>query len=127
VKSGRQRRIEIQNKRANARDKAKAATRETVLASLAMVNSTLLKPTNSYGIPDFVQRGYYLDRPFTCKDCGKAEIWRAKQQKWWYETAQGDVWTVAVRCRLCRRRERERITRARAVSVAGLKNKVSKL
>ena len=120
MKSGRQRRIEIQNRRAKARDKAKAATRETVLASLAMVNSTLLKPTNSYGIPDFVQRGYYLDRPFTCKDCGKAEIWRAKQQKWWYETAQGDVWTVAVRCRLCRRRERERITKARAVSVAGL-------
>lgn len=88
------------------------------------MNTALLRPTNSYGIPDFVQRGWYVDRPFRCKDCGKAEIWTSTQQKWWYEQAKGDVWTVAVRCRPCRRRERERVEAARKAREAGLARKV---
>ena len=88
-----------------------------------LVNPMLLCPTNSYGIPDFVERGFYVDRPFVCKDCGKAEIWTATQQKWWYETAKGDVWTVAVRCRACRRLERQRKSEARRVHLEGLARK----
>ncbi|WLD14561.1 zinc-ribbon domain containing protein [Planctellipticum variicoloris] len=57
-----------------------------------------------------VERGYYLDQPFTCVDCGKDEVWTATQQKWWYEVAKGDVFTTARRCRICRRRDRERRT-----------------
>jgi hypothetical protein len=78
-----------------------------------------LKPDNSYSTPDYVLRGYYLDVPFSCKDCGKAEVWRDTQQKWWYETAKGGVWTTATRCRACRRRERERVAEARRVSLEG--------
>ena len=80
----------------------------------AKVNAALLRPDGSYGFPDYVERGYYLDKLFTCKDCGKQEVWTATQQKWWYETAKGGVWTMATRCRLCRRRERERRERSAA-------------
>ena len=124
MKSGRQRRAEIDLKRARAREKAEARAREAARKSQVLVNPTLLRPTNSYSIPDFVQRGYYLDRPFSCKDCGKPETWTSTQQKWWYESAKGDVWTVAVRCRACRRRERERVAAARAASLPGLMRKV---
>jgi hypothetical protein len=61
----------------------------------------------TFDMPDFVERGFYVDAPFTCKDCGKAEVWTATQQKWWYEVARGDIATRAVRCRPCRRRHRE--------------------
>ena len=44
----------------------------------------------------------YEDKPFKCKRCGKEETWTAKQQKWWYEEAKGDLETTAVLCRSCR-------------------------
>ena len=38
-----------------------------------------LSHINTYGsLPDF-----YLDRPFTCRKCGKREIWKAQDQKWY--------------------------------------------
>jgi len=53
---------------------------------------------NTYGsLPD-----YYIDLPFTCRDCGKEEIWRAEDQKWYYEEAKGHIDATAVRCRSCR-------------------------
>ena len=53
---------------------------------------------NTYGaVPDF-----YIDRPFVCRDCGKEEIWRARDQKWYYEEAKGHIDAVAVRCHACR-------------------------
>ena len=120
MKSGRQRRAEIDLKRAESREKVASRSRQEALRNNVMVNPALLRPTNSYSIPDFVERGYYVDRSFRCKDCGKAEVWSPTQQKWWYESAKGDVWTTAVRCRPCRRRERERVAAARVVSTAGL-------
>lgn len=120
MKSGRQRRSEIRLKRAKVRAKAEARALAQVRAAGILVNTAALRPTNSYDTPDFVARGYYLDRPFTCKDCGKRETWTASQQKWWYETAKGDVWKVAIRCRPCRRRERERKAAARKVHLEGL-------
>jgi hypothetical protein len=114
---------------------AAAAARERVLkaerlqarrlAGRVTVNTANLRPTNSYGAPDFVTRGYYVDFPFTCKDCGKAEVWSPTQQRWWYEVAKGDVWTVATRCRPCRRRERERRTAVRGLAEAGMEKKRS--
>ena len=47
---------------------------------------------------------HYLDRPFTCRDCGAKEIWTAEQQKWYYEIARGSLHAKAVRCRACRDR-----------------------
>lgn len=123
MKSNKQRRQEIKAQRALRAAKqvhainARPVDRPT---GAVLVTPALLRSTNSYGIPDFVQRGYYLDRPFRCKDCAKEEVWTAAQQHWWYEIAQGDVWTTAVRCRACRQRERVRKDEARRGHQEGL-------
>ncbi len=88
-----------------------------------LVNPANLGPNNSYGVPEFVQRGYYVDIPFHCKSCGIAQVWTERQQKWWYESAKGDVWAVAVMCRPCRRRERARRAEARETHLSGLSAK----
>ena len=85
-----------------------------------LVNPANLRPSNSYGTPDFVRRGHYLDKPFNCKACGAPQVWSETQQKWWYESAKGDAWTVAVLCRPCRQRERARKAAAREVHLSGL-------
>lgn len=85
-----------------------------------LVNVANLGPNRSYGTPEFVARGYYVDMPFNCKACGIAQVWTEAQQKWWYESAKGDVWTVAVMCRPCRRRERARRAEARDIHLSGL-------
>jgi hypothetical protein len=120
MKKGRERSAEAAKKRTDARARKETAKRAEELRRRVLVNVMLLRPTNSYGIPDFVERGYYVDRPFVCKDCGKSEVWTATQQKWWYETAKGDVWTIAVRCRPCRRREQARKAEARRVHFKGV-------
>ena len=84
------------------------------------MNEALLAPCNNYGVPGFVRRGYYMDLPFRCVDCGKEEIWTGSQQKWWYEVAKGFVYSTAVRCRSCRRKQRERRAQARRVHLAGV-------
>lgn len=137
MKSGRQRREEIKQRRAGKKAAIKAAERKARameaeaararrLKGQIIVNAERLAPNRSYSTPDFVERSFYVDRPFTCKDCGVAEVWTARQQKWWYETAKGDVWTAAVRCRACRRRERVRKAAARTVHLEGLAKKQSK-
>ena len=45
---------------------------------------------------------YYLDIPFTCRSCGKREIWKAADQKWYLETAKGHMDARAVECHACR-------------------------
>ena len=122
-RSGKRAAVEAANERALRLAEAKARARR--LKGQVLVNVANLRPTNSYDIPDFVRREFYVDRPFTCKDCGVSEIWTATQQKWWYETAKGDVWTAAVRCRLCRRRERERKAMARQAYEKGIAKKRS--
>lgn len=126
MKSGKQRKAEIQQQRA-ARA-AKAVVNQPTAVSLpaqgtAPCNPLKLAPYNSYGQPDFVARGYYQDQPFCCKDCGKQEVWTATRQKWWYEVAQGQVFTTANRCNSCRRKERERIAEARRIQQQGMQNK----
>jgi hypothetical protein len=134
MKSGRQRRTEIQvhrsGKRAAAqaeaeRVRAKRAAKERAaqLKGQVLVNPENLRPTNSYGTPEFVKRGFYIDMPFSCKACGKPQVWTATQQRWWYESAKGDVWTIAVLCRPCRLRERARKEAARKVHQEGLARK----
>ena len=57
-----------------------------------------LSHINTYGaLPDF-----YLDRPFVCRRCGKTEIWKAADQKWYYEEAKGHIDARAVECHDCR-------------------------
>lgn len=43
------------------------------------VNPENLAPYHSYGDPDFVMRGFYLDREFHCRECGRQETWTARQ------------------------------------------------
>jgi Probable zinc-ribbon domain len=127
MKSGKQRRREII---ANRKKRAvKRAALPNVVGFRARpytfvpVNEELLAPDNSYGAPDFVGRGYYIDIPFRCVDCAKEEIWTGTQQKWWYEVAKGFVYSTAIRCRACRRRERDRRAEARRVHLEGMARK----
>jgi Probable zinc-ribbon domain len=123
MKSGKQRRAELKARRAGRR--AQAAVRPAKRASgrLVPVNEAALAPYSSYGAPDFVMRGYYLDRPFKCAGCGADEIWTGTQQKWWYEVAKGYVYSAAKLCRACRRREQARRAEAKRVHLEGLARK----
>jgi len=49
-------------------------------------------------------KSYYEDIEFTCCDCGRQEVWKAKQQKWYYEMAGGSIYNKASRCRECRKK-----------------------
>lgn len=123
MKSNKQRRQEIKAQRLRrVVKKTRAVNSRPVDRPVGTVEVTpiRLRATTSYGIPDFVRRGYYQDQPFRCKDCGVEEVWTAAQQRWWYEVAQGDVWTMAVRCRACRRQERARKAEARRIHLEGL-------
>lgn len=122
MKSGKQRKAELQQQRKERAARAEQATAKAAVLQLgrAPCNPSKLAPHNSYGQPDFVLRGYYVDQPFCCKDCGKQEVWTATRQKWWYEVAQGQVFTTANRCNACRRKERERVAEARRVQQQGM-------
>jgi hypothetical protein len=127
MKSGKQRRQEILARRKKL--KIKRTVRSTAVELSATpyrfiaVNEALLAPNNSYGAPDFVRRGYYIDRPFSCVDCGKEGVWTGSQQKWWYEVAKGFVYSTAVRCRLCRRKKREQSANSRRIHLEGIERK----
>jgi hypothetical protein len=127
LRSGRQRREEIKLQRASRAARRAvledAARRKQLEARGVLVNVSALAPNNSYGSPKFVQRGYYVDQPFKCKGCGKDEIWTATQQKWWYEVAKGYVYSTAMLCRPCRRKEQARRNEARRVHLEGLARK----
>ena len=130
MKSNKQKRLELEAKRKRQDDKLaqkQAAALEARLARERIghvaVNREKLAPNPSYDTPEFVSRGYYVDQPFTCIDCGKSEVWTETQQQWWYEVAKGSVQTTARRCRACRRRERERRNEAQRVQREGAAHK----
>jgi hypothetical protein len=127
LKSNRQRREEIKALRASRTARQAmleaAARRKQLEARGVLVNVSALAPNNSYGTPDFVQRGYYVDRAFRCKTCGKEEVWTATRQKWWYEVAKGFVYSTATLCHACRRKEQARKSDARRIHLEGLARK----
>jgi hypothetical protein len=132
MKSGKQRKQELSAKRAAERERlaqserlAAEQRREQRLSREVRVNASALAPSNSYGAPAFVTRGYYQDEPFQCVGCGKDELWTAMQQKWWYEVAKGYPYSTAKRCRACRRREREARDDSRRAQEAGLRAKAA--
>ncbi len=59
-------------------------------------------PNNSYNAPP----SYYTDVEFTCRDCGKQDVWSAREQKWFYEVVKGTLYQEASRCADCRKRVR---------------------
>ena len=56
---------------------------------------------------------------FRCRDCGKEEIWKAADQKWFYEEAKAHMDATAVRCHVCRRTGRSRRARGSTGSRRG--------
>jgi hypothetical protein len=137
MKSNKQRRTELTAKRQARRKKEAAAQKaietgrrnareQRLIEQGIAVNVEALAPDNSYSSPAYVARGYYIDIPFQCRDCGKQETWTATQQKWWHEVAKGSRWTTAIRCRNCRRRERLRVAEARRIHLGGISRKARK-
>ncbi len=119
MKSNKQRRAEIKRKRLLRAEKAKRllVTRPGQLpVGVIAADHLQLQHANCYApLPDF-----YLDLPFTCRDCGSDEVWTARQQKWWYEVMKGRLDSTAVRCRACRKAERERRAEAHRLQQEGL-------
>ena len=99
-------------RRKKHRGKDKAVTR-------LPVDESKLNMGNTYDSPP----EYYYDIEFTCKDCGSEEVWKASQQKWWYEEAGGYFFATAIRCRRCREKERERKNQARTRYLEGKRRK----
>lgn len=128
LKSNKQRKA--QRKAARVRRKAarplRPGTGVPIPKGSAPCNPQNLAPYNSYGLPSFVQQGYYTDTPFQCAHCSKQEVWSATRQKWWYEVAKGSVESRARLCNACRKAERARRDEARRVHLAGLQAKLAK-
>lgn len=58
-----------------------------------------LRHINTCGaLPDF-----YIDKVFTCRECGKEEIWLAEDQQWFFEVAKKHIDAQAVLCHDCRK------------------------
>jgi hypothetical protein len=131
MKSDKQRRMEIKQarlKRAEVKPALRGGEdRKEILAGSAPCKSVSLAPSNSVGVPEFVQRGFYLDVLFRCAFCQKQEVWRATQQKWWYEVAKGSIESKAKLCNPCRKIEQVRRTDARRVHLGGLEEKRKRL
>jgi hypothetical protein len=125
MKSGKQRKEEIKLKRLERLARYAEAGKHSPLAAIRLgavaADHVQLAHNNTYGLlPEF-----YLDRPFTCRDCAAQELWTARQQKWWYEIAKGPIDSRAVRCRPCRLIERARSGEARRLSLQGLEKKLA--
>jgi hypothetical protein len=61
---------------------------------------------------------FYLDEDRECVDCGEAFVFEAKEQRYWYETLQFNLNSVAVRCPRCRGRRRRTAEYGRQVGLA---------
>ena len=71
--------------------------------SAVPADASRLDHINTYGdLPEF-----YIDQPFVCRNCGKREIWRARDQKWYYEEAKGHIDARAVECHACRKARKQ--------------------
>lgn len=111
MKSNKQRRAEIKAHRLGRAARREAQMRAPDRRRDLLLHATGMEPAdrgvlghynNTYGpLPE-----HYLDRAFTCRDCGAEEIWTARQQKWWYEIVHGSIESRAVRCLACRRARR---------------------
>jgi hypothetical protein len=126
MKSNKQRRKEIKQRRLQRAEKLAAIDRLAVpvhlLSGMVAADHSALVHNNTYGLlPSF-----YVDKPFVCRDCGSHEVWTAKQQKWWYEIAKGNIDSTAVRCRPCRKKSQAQKTEARTTHLEGIARKQAK-
>jgi hypothetical protein len=67
-----------------------------------------------------VPRYFFVDEERNCVQCGEPFLFRATEQKYWYETLKFNFHSVPIRCTGCRRKRRsehalrEQIARAKA-------------
>jgi hypothetical protein len=81
-----------------------------------------LEHNNTYGrLPRF-----YVDKVVVCRQCATEEVWPAERQKWWHETAKGNINTDAVLCKACRDMEKQRKEQARRIHMQGIQSKKKK-
>ena len=106
----------------NQQRKLDSARAEAYKNRLVPVDKDKLTLGNTYDIPP----DYYRDIDFACVDCGSKETWTAEQQKWWYEEPGGYYFATAIRCRNCRKIERERKAEARRTHLEGIRKKQEK-
>ncbi|HWB59918.1 MAG TPA: zinc-ribbon domain containing protein [Chthoniobacteraceae bacterium] len=81
----------------------------------------LQEPRNTYS-----PKLFYRDKDFLCRDCGKPQTWTAEQQRWWFETAKGTIYSQVFYCRDCRKKRREQAALHRLASQAGIERKRAK-
>lgn len=67
------------------------------------VDPDLINLGGSYFCPRYFQAVH-----FTCSDCGAPQTWTAEDQRWYYETTGAPYYSIAKRCRECRRKEQNR-------------------
>jgi hypothetical protein len=131
VKSGKQRCAEIKAARRLREEKRQLELRPAIVyrpaGAIVPVDLSKLDFGNSYGQPLFASGGFYIDQPFQCRDCGIEGVWAASQQKWWFEVAQGGIYSQAIRCKACRQIERERVAQARQAYVDGMLRKLQRM
>ncbi|WP_434339275.1 zinc-ribbon domain containing protein [Motilimonas cestriensis] len=124
MKSGKQRRIEIRDRRRKKAEPYNATNRYDLTCKPASaVASDIAELQHNIRAAYTSMPLFYLDMPFICKDCESFELWTAKQQKWWYEIAKGSIDSIAIRCRSCRKKEQARKAEARRVHLEGIANK----
>lgn len=56
---------------------------------------------------------FYQDQPFRCRDCGVSGVWKADDQRWYFETVRVPHNRSATRCLPCRRIHNEHKARSR--------------
>ena len=104
MKSNKQRRQEIKLRRIQrAQRQARRATARPVDRPIGATTVTpaLLRPTTSYGVPDFVRRGYYQDLPFAARIAVRRKSGRRNGSGGGTKSPRA-MWTTATRCRACR-------------------------
>lgn len=121
MKSNKQRRLEIKAKRLKKKAGLKLGPKKLKLDSVEADPSKL---SHNFYYSTFIGTSFkYWDKPFKCRICGTLEVWTAKKQKWWYETAKGLLDSTAIHCKSCRvkLREKKEIQKAHMAEMAKTK------
>lgn len=63
-------------------------------------------------------RYFYVDEARECIQCGQGFVFSAGEQKYWYESLQFNLGSVAVRCASCRKQRRSVVMVGRQVGAA---------
>ncbi|EIJ42030.1 hypothetical protein BegalDRAFT_1128 [Beggiatoa alba B18LD] len=117
MKSNKQRRLEIKAKRLKkSMNQLKVTPTIIIPKGAVLANPLQLVHNHTYSLLPH----YYVDYPFTCRDCGAEAVWTAERQRWWYEVVKAHIHSTAVRCASCRHklREQKRLQQAHMQAMA---------